>query len=188
MPDAPALTILTWARSAARLNGAFAEAGVFRGGSARLFCEVKGQAPLHLFDVFETLQSGADESTEAAEAAEAAEAEVRDHFGAVYSGLEEVRRLLAPYPRVHFHPGWFPRSAQPVTDVEFAFVHLDLDLEQGTRDALEFFYPRLLPGGVMIGDDYNLPAVRAAFTEFFAGRCDAFAELPWNQVVVIKRG
>ena len=36
-----------------------AEAGVLAGGSARLICEGKGEAALHLFDVFETLQ-GAD--------------------------------------------------------------------------------------------------------------------------------
>jgi len=56
MQDAAALTILAWARSAVRLGGDLAEAGVFMGGSARLICEVKGPAPLHLFDVFDTLQ------------------------------------------------------------------------------------------------------------------------------------
>jgi hypothetical protein len=65
-------------------------------------------------------------------------------------------------------------------------VHLDLDFESGTLQALEFFYPRLCPGGRLIGDDYNLPAIRAAFDAFFANRPDARVALPWGQVVIVK--
>jgi hypothetical protein len=97
-----------------------------------------------------------------------------------------VRALLSPYPQVHFHPGLFPGSAEAVTGRRFSFVHLDLDLAEGTASALEFFYPRLLPGGIVIGDDYGLTPIRETFTAFFAGRNDARAVLPWGQVVVVK--
>ena len=180
LDDAPALQIVAWARSAVRLGGALAEAGVFRGGSARLICAAKGAAPLHLFDAFETLRESHDLGSH--------EWVVRDHFGAVHSQLEQVRQLLAPYPAVHFHPGWFPGSATSAADVRFCFVHLDLDLSQGTHDALEFFHPRMLPGAVLIGDDYNFPEVRGAFDDFFAGRSDPLTVLPWGQVVAIKSG
>jgi O-methyltransferase len=179
MQDIAAQTILTWARSAVRLGGELAEAGVFTGGSARLICEAKGQAPLHLFDVFDMLHGDEGPRT-------SAERAVREHFGAVHATLEQVRGLLSLYPHVHFHPGLFPDSAGAVADREFCFVHLDLDLGQGTTDALEFFYPRLLSGGVLIGDDYNLVPVREAFMAFFAGRRDALAVFPWGQVVVVK--
>lgn len=179
LPDSAALTLLAWARAAAPLDAAFAEAGVFRGGSARLLCAAKGAAPLHLFDAFETLQR--DEL-------DGGERVVRDHFGAVLSTLAEVRALLSPYDGVSFHPGWFPASADSVHGERFAFVHLDLDLAQGTRDALEFFHPRIAPGGVLIGDDYNLPEVRETFGAFFAGRPDTVTALPWGQVVVVKAG
>ena len=179
MDDVSALHLIAWARAAAGLGGAFAEAGVFMGGSARLTCAAKGSAPLHLFDAFETLREGNGLSQN--------EAAVRDYFGAVHSRLDEVRRLLAPYPEVHFHPGWFPASAQGAEGLRFGLVHLDLDLAEGTRDALEFFYPRLLAGGVLIGDDYNLPAVRDSFASFFAGRGASLTVLPWGQIVVIKR-
>ena len=112
---------------------------------------------------------------------------VRDYFGEVYARLGEVRDLLAPYPEVHFHPGLFPGSAETVTDRRFAFVHLDLDRAEGTANALAFFHPRLLPG-VLIGDDYNLAPVHETFTTYFAGRGDAYAVLPWGQVVVVKSG
>lgn len=176
--DPAALTILTWARAAAQLGGDLAEAGVFRGGSARLIAAAKGPAALHLFDVFDTLRR--DTSLDASEHA------VRDYFGEVYAPLDEVQALLSPYPEVHFHPGLFPASAEPVAGRRFSFVHLDLDLAEGTASALEFFYPRLLPGGIVIGDDYGLAPIRETFTAFFAGRSDARAVLPWGQVVVVK--
>ena len=43
------------ARSQLKLPGAIAEVGVFRGGSAKIFCELKGDRPLHLFDTYEGL-------------------------------------------------------------------------------------------------------------------------------------
>jgi O-methyltransferase len=111
---------------------------------------------------------------------------VREYFEAVQASLQKTQALLSPYPEVHFHPGLFPRSAEAVADRRFSFVHLDLDMANGTADALEFFYPRLLAGGVLIGDDYNLAPVRETFATFFAGRNDAYAVLPWGQVVVVK--
>jgi len=180
MQDAAALNLLAWVRSAVRLGGELAEAGVFMGGSARLICEAKGQAPLHLFDVFDALQGDGGPGSDSAEKG------VREHFGTIHAPLEQVRGLMAPYSHVHIHPGLFPGSAEAVADRRFCFVHLDLDLAQGTADALEFFYPRLLTGGVLIGDDYNLAPVRESFDAYFARRSDAFAVMPWGQVVVVK--
>jgi O-methyltransferase len=178
MQDAAALMIQAWVRSALKLGGELAEAGVFMGGSARLICEAKGQAPLHLFDVFETLQDLSPHRCE--------EQAVLDHFGSTHARLEQVRSLLSPYPQVHFYPGLLSAMAGHVADRQFCFVHLDLDLGQATAEALAFFYPRLLRGGVMIGDDYNLAPVQEAFAGFFAGRRDVVTLLPWGQVVVVK--
>lgn len=182
MQDVAALQILACARAAARLGGCMAEAGVFAGGSARLICLAKGDAPLRLFDVWEALQTPASDTT----ALRAAE--LRRHFGAVHARREPVERLLRPFAGVHFHPGVFPESAWGLEDERFSFVHLDLDLEPGTRDALEFFHPRLLPGGIMVGDDYQDPGVRRAFDTYFAGRPDTVIGYPWGQVVVVKSG
>jgi hypothetical protein len=182
MPDVPAMQIMACVRAAARLGGTMAEAGVFAGATARLICLEKGDAPLHLFDVWETLQA----SPSGAESARAAE--LRTHFHSVHARQAEAERLLAPYPGVHFHPGVFPVTAKAVRDERFSFVHLDLDLEPSTRDALEFFHPRLLPGGILVGDDYQDPGVRRAFETYFTGRADTVIALPWGQAVVVKPG
>lgn len=182
LTDAAALQILLGVRAARRLGGAMAEAGVFMGGSARLICETKGPAPLYLFDVFETLQGIAAPSPAGQAAA------VRRHFGAVHGAEAAVARLLAPYPNVHMRPGLFPASAAGMPETRFSFVHLDLDLPQGMHDALSWFHPRLLPGALLIGDDYWDPRVREVFAAFFADRPDTFIELPWGQVMVVRQG
>jgi hypothetical protein len=181
LQDVAALQILACARACARLGGVMAEAGVYAGGSARLICEVKGDRPLHLFDVFESLQSPS-----AALPPGASGQDVREHFGRVHATRASVETLLAEYPNVHIHTGVVPESAAVVVAREsFSFVHLDLDLARGTREALEFFHPRMLPGGIIVGDDHHTPPVRDAFAEYFRGRSDTVIVLPWSQVVVV---
>jgi len=179
--DVAAFEILAYARASTRLGGTMAEAGVFAGGTARLICEAKGDAPLRLFDVFETLQSPPKAATGTERAAE-----LRRRFGKWHTRRADVERLLADYPAVHVHPGIFPDSARGLDGERFSFVHIDVDFEPSTRDALEFFHPRLLAGGVIIGDDYNDAGVRRAFDVYFAGRPDTVVALPWGQAVVVK--
>lgn len=178
MNDASALQIQVCVAAARRLPGVMAEAGVLAGGSARLICEGKGETALHLFDVFETLQGGA--SCEAAE--------VRAHFGKVHGRQAQVEQLLAAYPAVMQHPGLFPGTTRGLEALRFSFVHLDLDLPRGTRDGLEFFHPRLVPGGMLIGDDHYDAAVSGVFADYFVDRPDTVIALPWGQVLVVKQG
>jgi len=50
----------------------------------------------------------------------------------------------------------------------FCFVHLDLDLYISTKQALEFLYPRMMYGGIIVFDDYDAyesPGVKKAAEE-----------------------
>jgi hypothetical protein len=67
--------------------------------------------------------------------------------------------------------GWIPSRFAEVAEKKFSFVHIDVDLEKPTRDSLEFFYPRLSDGGILLCDDYGFdtcPGVTAAIDEFLA--------------------
>jgi hypothetical protein len=58
-------------------------------------------------------------------------------------------------------------------------------------DALEFFWPRIVPGGVVLCDDYGsigCPGSRKAMDAFFADKKVRFIELPTAQAMVIKLG
>lgn len=181
LTDPAALHILACVRAARTMPGAMAEAGVFKGGSARVICENKGEAPLHLFDIFEGLQDGE------AGGGRPEASEVQRHFGPVHGNRAEVERLLEPYRDVHLHPGLFPDSTTGLEEMRFSFVHLDLDLARATRSALDYFHPRLVPGGILIGDDYDDPQLRDCFESWFEGRAERLIELPWSQVMVVRQ-
>lgn len=157
-----------------KVPGDLAEVGVYRGGSTRLICEAKGSRTLHLFDTFEGLP--------------AVDA-IDDRFekGQYAAPLEEVQRTLAGYPNLHFYKGVFPDTAGPVADRTFSFVHLDVDTHRSTLACLEFFYPRLSPGAVLISHDYaNAAGVRKAFDDFFADRREPVLQLSGTQCLVVK--
>jgi len=156
--------------------GHMAEVGVYQGGSARLICEVKGDTPLHLFDTFEGLP-------------QAAHQDGKVHKTTQYTcTLESVREYLRGFPHVYFYQGLFPESAAEAPDVKYSFVHFDVDLYESTKACLEYFYPRMLPAGVMVSHDYSLLAgVKQAFHEFLADKPEEVIELPSTQCMVIKQ-
>jgi O-methyltransferase len=72
-------------------------------------------------------------------------------------------------------------------DTQFCFVHLDVDLYESTKQCLEYFWPRLIPGGVVISHDYSiLEGVRNAFAEFSADKRENVIEMPTTQCMMIK--
>jgi predicted O-methyltransferase YrrM len=164
----------TAVRATAKVPGDVAEVGVYRGQSALILSRAKGPRTLHLFDTFEGLPVPGHLDT-------------AFHAGDYACSVEEVRRFLKDEAGVEYHPGFFPDSAAAVRNRTFSFVHLDVDLYDSTRAALEFFYPRLCPGGILVSHDYVAAAgVRQAFDEFFANRPEPVVELTGNQCLVVK--
>ena len=158
------------------LDGDFAEFGVYQGCSARLLCEVKGGRDLHLFDTFGGLPEPADGESRVF---------AGGHFAA---GLEGVRHRLSDYENVHFHQGFFPGTAEGLEDRRFSLLHLDVDLEESTLAGLEFFYQRMVPGGIIITHDYSIiPGVADAFRRFLDDKPETMIELPTTQAILIKR-
>jgi O-methyltransferase len=71
----------------------------------------------------------------------------------------------------------------------YAFAHLDVDLYQSTVDCCAYFYPRIVPGGIILFDDYAFAAARGekdAVDAFFADKPECPITLPTGQDVVIK--
>ncbi len=156
-------------------GGEFAEVGVFRGASAKVICEAKCATKLHLFDTFSGLPSvGASDS--------------RFKKGMFGSDENEVRGRLSRYENVAIYPGVFPQTATAIQDVKFSFVHLDVDLYSVTKEALEFFYPRMLPGGRILSHDYGqCEGVWRAFDEFIADKPEKLEPMEATQVLLIKK-
>jgi O-methyltransferase len=169
-----AYQLVSCARATAKVHGEIAEVGVYRGGSARLMCEVRGNRAVYLFDTFEGLPS-------------TDQLDSRFGAGQYAASLEKVRGYLAGFPNVHIQKGLFPATSGPIADKRFSFVHLDVDLYQPTRDSLEFFYPRVNPGGMFLIHDYLwAEGVRKAVQEFFDTRPEPILELAGAYCGIVK--
>ncbi len=139
------------------LDGDVAELGVFRGGSARLIRKSMTGGVLHLFDTFEGLPQ--DDTVVGAH-------HLKGEFAC---GLDDVRSFVGT-DSVEYHVGRFGPEAVPTApvDARYRFVHLDGDLLATTRDALAYFWPRMVQGGVIVLDDYlwvRCPGVAMALEE-----------------------
>jgi hypothetical protein len=158
------------------LAGDVVEVGVYDGGSARTICAAKGTKRLHLCDTFVGLPAPSAEDCGA------------EKQGSFACGLDSIRDYLADSENVEYHVGVCPDSVRGVLDDEqFCFVHLDVDLYSSTKQCLEYFFPRLVPGGILLSHDYSvLSGVRQAFAEFTAGRPERVIELPTTQCMLVR--
>jgi len=168
------------ARATRKLSGDCAELGVFKGESARLIAQCVEGVAVHLFDTFEGLP-------------EVNRATDGDFVTGEFSetSLESVAAYLSGYPNVRFYKGLFPASAEgtAAAAVRYKFVHLDADLYSSTLAGLKFFYPRMVPGGLILCHDYGTfkaPGTKQAFQEFFADKPEIVLRLPGNHCVVAK--
>ncbi len=58
-------------------------------------------------------------------------------------------------------------------------MHLDVDLYQSTLDSLNFFYHIMLPGAILVSDDYlmdSTPGVKQAFDEFMKDKPEVLVD------------
>jgi len=170
-----AFLVHSLAASQGRRDGVMAEVGVYQGCSAKLISLASRGRPLHLFDTF----NGLPEPRPAEQALL--------HAGQYRGSLHAVRAYLAGQRNIVLHPGEFPATTVGSEDMRFSFVHLDVDLEASTLACLEFFSPRMLPGGIILTHDYSwLAGVRAACDRFLAHRPEVMIEMPTSQAMLVK--
>ncbi len=171
-----AYQIYSAVKKTAKIEGVIAEVGTFKGGSAKLICEAKGDKEFYTFDTFEGLPP-----TKKID-------EVFFYEGQMKVSVEPVRDYLSSYTNVHIGVGLFPQdTGHMIKNKTFSFVHLDVDLYESTKNCLEFFYPRLNKGGVIISHDYvTMPGVNEAFNEFFRDKPEIILEPSRSQALVVK--
>jgi O-methyltransferase len=161
------------------LPGDTAEAGVYSGATSWFICEARtGQGGTHwAFDSFEGLSAPAG-----ADGRYWTEGDL-----AVAEG--PVRELLEPYG-ARVIKGWIPEVFDQAEMEPLVFVHIDVDLYEPTLASLEFFYPRMATGGVLVCDDYGFatcPGATRAIHEFMDGRPEPVLHCPTGQGIIIKR-
>ena len=61
-----------------------------------------------------------------------------------------------PHPEnCNVRKGHFPETTAGLAHMDFAFVSLDPDLYEPAFAGMEFFYPRLNEGGIILVHDFN---------------------------------
>ena len=174
LSDNEAYQLYTTTKCMKKIRGDIAEVGIFEGGSSKLICEAKGNKKLYIFDTFQGLP-------------EVGKVDTRFHIGQYKSSYEDVKEYLKKYKNIYIYKGLFPDSAKSIKNNIFSFVHIDVDTYKSTKDCLDFFYPRLNTGGVIISHDYvNSPGVKKAFDEFFNTKAEAVIPLIDRQCMIQK--
>lgn len=144
--------IWTLSKKLARLSGDMIEVGTFRGGTAALIAHAiatqRSGSRLYICDTFKGVVKAGNRDT-AYKGGEHADTSVE-----LVQGL--VERFL-PRSQFDIMVGIFPEDSDGALDEKrFSFAHIDVDVYQGAVDCVHYLWPRLLPGGVIVFDDYGL--------------------------------
>ena len=130
-------------RSEIRIAGDFAEFGVWKGRCARWILEfLPEDSKLHLFDSFEGLPE-----------------HWVGHFSKGHFAVYKQRSPRFDDPRVRVVKGWFSESLPGYFDggKPLAFMHMDADLYSSTMDVFRNTNDVIVPGTVILFDEYVLP-------------------------------
>jgi len=176
-------TLREFVKSTVNVEGAMAECGCYEGASAWFMASVVPDADLYLFDSFEGI-SQPDERDQAPAGIMAWQA------GDMRAQESVLRSNLSQYKHIHVMKGWIPERFGEVENRQFRFVHIDVDLYQPTFDSLQFFYPRLSRGGVIVMDDYGFltcPGARDAADQYMSDKPERILDLPTGQGVIIRQ-
>lgn len=133
-----------------RIDGDILEVGVWRGGTGALMAsQAQGLSmakTVFLCDTFAGVVKASDED-DAYVGGEHA-----DTSEAIVAAL--VRRL--GLSNVELRRGIFPDEFMgEMATKTFSFVHIDVDVYQSAKDVLNFVWPRISPGGIVVFDDYG---------------------------------
>lgn len=156
------LSCSSFYESISTLNGCVVEAGVGQGRGLAIWTALSlregKNRKIWAFDSFEGFPSLV------------AEDEASDNF---IRGLAEYKKFDIPYVRstlnefgisyvdidrmISVVKGFIPASCEMYNGGAIALLYLDLDIYEGYRDALTYFFDKVAPGGVVVFDEYLKP-------------------------------
>lgn len=149
------------------IEGEMAELGVWRGVTSRFLHLSAPERVLHLFDTFCGFPKGLTNDKPS-------------RFNG--TSLELVKNRLGDTKNVEFHVGCFPATTGGLDSKRFALVVLDADCYPSTLSGLQFFYPRVSPGGYIFLHDFNSPesdhGVCRATSDFMSDKPEYLIEIP----------
>jgi O-methyltransferase len=177
-------TLREFVRFTQSISGAIAECGSHTGVSAYYLAESAPETTVFLFDSFEGLSTQDDVD-------HAASPNVMPWQRGDLSAKESIlRQNLNKFKNISIKAGWIPQRFYEVAEQSFRLVHIDVDLYRPTLDSMQFFYPRVNPGGVIVLDDYGslrCPGAHRAIQEYMSNKPEYVMHLTTGQGIVIRQ-
>lgn len=170
--------LIQWLRYSADLPGSIAECGCWKGLSSYLICNFLSKwrnnfdgNDVHIFDSFKGLSEPNEKDVIQVPITAGNKERIGmpfKHKGAYSAEYESVLKVLKDFPNIELIKGWIPEVLLNQPKREYRLVHIDLDLYTPTKGATEYFLSRMVPGGIIICDDYGSlfwPGAKQAFDE-----------------------
>lgn len=177
--------IILWCATwASKLPGAFVECGVNKGGFTKAILGFIDLAALRknyfLFDTF----CGFD--TQNLSDAEITKVANHYRYDDCYT---QVSASFADMPFVKIVRGSVPSTLDSIQVGDVALLSIDMNCVEPEIAAIKFFWPHIVPGGVVVLDDYGFTLHREqkkAFDEWACKQKVDIMELPTGQALIFK--
>jgi O-methyltransferase len=178
--------IVCWfANYAKTLPGDFVECGVNTGAYARAVVEYIDFNSLgKTFFLFDTYGGFVKEQVTETEKAQG----IGKYDNAYRDVYQQVQETFKDF-NVRIVKGTVPSTLTACQSEKICFLSIDMNAVVPELAAAEYFWPRLVPGAVVLLDDYGFPnhiTQKNAFDEFAAKRGLVVLSLPTGQGVIIK--
>jgi O-methyltransferase len=173
--------ILSLLERTREVTGDIAECGVFRGASlcAIALYLVQNDLDKRIFglDSFQGFDGSVNRDLELG-GASGSEKRVGGFDDTSFHHLSRKLARLGLGKRVTLLAGYFAQTLCTLPQTRFSFVHLDCDIYESYRQTLNYFYPRMSSGGIILLDEYNdppWPGCNLAVDEFLADKVETLS-------------
>lgn len=106
--------------------------------------------------------------------------------------IDKTKRNLAEFKdNTVYHQGYIPESFinKPESPAQIVYLHIDLNSAGPTLDTLDFFFPRLVRGGVILFDDYaweGYEDTKDTVDRYFEDKQGIMMKLPTGQAIYYR--
>lgn len=180
-------TILWAASHCKNIEGDFVECGTNKGGFAMAICEyLDFKSVDKIFYLLDTFK-GLDESLLTDDEKAAGKIE---HFKDIYLDcFEQVKRIFSFFPNVKLIRGAVPETLSQVVSTKIAFLSVDMNNLKPEIAALDHFWDKMSPGGMIVLDDYAYVTCNLqyeAHNNWAKGKGIKILSLPTGQGLIVK--
>ena len=155
------------------------ELGCWKGHSAyiisKLIKKSRKKINFHIFDSFEGLSDSCKKDGTFNLYNNKFKSAVTKQFQSSEDFVKDI--VLKDFNFVKTYKGWIPKRFNEIKEKKFSLIHIDLCMYKPSIQSLNFFYPKLVKGGIIISNVYNsevFQGEKKAWDEYFQNKKNKF--------------